>query len=244
MKKSLIKKTIKLTRQTIIKALTETKNCEIIADGVYILNTVLKNNFFLKIIILMINKEGITPELFIRYLVTSQSSIASNIYFFNSELKKIQNLSAINDFFTQLAIKSAIKSPVELNLQNIFKSGAKVIKEIPNLDTERAKKYYYFSNLIADLLQSLAIFSHKEKPNNYYSFGYYLSLYYLLNREKLARKTKNPSLLDQWDNLDFTITKLKIMKNYINFASKIYPLEFNNFILLINKMINEQKNSL
>ncbi|WP_338968797.1 hypothetical protein [Spiroplasma endosymbiont of Lonchoptera lutea] len=243
MENELLKKSIKLAKKTLIKTIKQTNNPEIIQDGLYILNVVTKHSIFMQALGLLIVNEKLSPELFIRHLISCKAIVCSQIYLFDLEIKKIKNLKVINEFFQNLAVSSAIKSPIELQLQDTYNSKIKNIDELKGLELIRNEKFYLLAHLIGNSFESVAIFNHKENNKTYYyNFGFYLALYFLLHRETLARKAKIPSLLDQLPTQNLLIVKLNIMEKYINAIATIYPLEFNEFIILNNKSINKMKN--
>ncbi|WP_339024143.1 hypothetical protein [Spiroplasma endosymbiont of Agriotes lineatus] len=238
----LLKKSIRLAKKTLTKTIKQTNNPEVIQDGLYILNVVTKHSIFMQTLGLLIVNEKLSPKLFIRHLISCKAVVCSQIYLFDLEIKKIKNLKVINEFFQNLAISSAIKSPIELQLQDIYNSKIKNIDELKGLGVVRNEKFYLLAHLIGNSFESIAIFNHKKNNKTYYNFGFYLALYFLLHRETLARKAKIPSLLDQLPTQNLLIIKLNIMEKYINAIATIYPLELNEFIILNNKSINKMKN--
>lgn len=241
MKQKLLNKYFKLTKKVIIKAIKDTNNLEIISDGLYILNKIDNQNQITKLFVLLMVKENLNPELLLRNLVACQAVVCSEIYFFDLEMKKMKNFQAIKEFFQNLATSALLRSPIAVILPNFYKIKIKDITELETIDLVRKKRYFWCSHLIGEIFTIVVGFNKTDVNQYYYYFGFYLSLYFLLHREFLARKAKIPSLLDQIVSQELLIIKLQVMERYINAISNLYPIDFNQFIILNNKLINQMK---
>lgn len=233
------RKIIKISQRMIIKALKETKDKKIIHDGKYVLKHVLHQHIFDRVLILIIFNEKLNPEVFIRHLITSNAILISNLFYFDKELKNLKDIKKLNHFFSAMAIKTSDKSPINLEIEDIYYSDPNIGELSTILNKIRLEKYYKLSHLIGRVFQSIG--QHNEKTNlrTYYNFGFYFTLYYLLHRETLARKKKNPTLHDQLLSKDLLILKLNVMEHYIDAVTTLFPQTFNTFIRTINYYIDQ-----